>query len=430
MVSLIAELVGLQKTQWLAGPELERIQARKLRQVIAHAYSSVPLYKSLFDSAGLSPVQVSSVSDLSRLPIVSKADIQRAGRSAFAQNVDLSGCVWLKTSGSDGSALSLPFTKLDKARRVLKEIRALIANGFRLTDRMILIVEPRCVVEHNAWFQKLGLLRRKCLSIFCSPAEQLVWIRSWKAQALYGYTSELRILADILVGSQTGTPPMRLVITSAELLEPVARRSIEKAFGVAPTDFYGSMELGWIAWECPERAGYHMNSDCLIVECVKDGRPAVRGEEGELVITNLYSFAAPLIRYATGDVGTLSTGSCKCGRGLPLISSIRGRMVDRVVLPSGEMISPYVLTCAIENVPGVKRFQIVQDDSSRLRVDFVPACDPEEIVPLLAARIERVVGPTMQVDVRPVDDIHREESGKFKVVKSELGRACGVADRV
>jgi len=388
------------------------------------------MYREMYDVAGVYPDDIRGVGDLQRLPVVRKAEMRAVPENTYAANIDISKCMWMSTSGSDGSPLSLPFTQKDKARRVLKELRALSAGGFLPIHKMMLIIEPRAVVEKETWFQKLGLLRRKGLSLYLKPSEQLEWLVKCKPRVLYGYTSGICLLAEEAARAGVKLPFLKTVMTSAELLDPAVRKRITAGFGIEPTDFYGSMEFGWIAWECPEHQGYHVNSDCLIVECLRDGQPVGPGEEGEIVITNLQSDAAPLIRYATGDIGVWATDSCKCGRGLPLLKSIRGRMVDRIILPTGASLSPYMLTCAIDDIADIKRFQIVQDAQKNIIFNFVPLSGGEGTRLLIEERMREELGAEVYVDVRIVDHIEPGANGKFRVVKSDIGRECVRTEKI
>ena len=221
----------------------------------------------------------------------------------------------------------------------------------------------------KALMQKLGLFRRDYLSIFEEESIQLEAIKKLRPAVIYGYTSSLRILAEKLISNNLEPPFPKILMSSAELMDPATRQLLTEAFGTVPVDFYGSMEFGWIAWQCPQKNGYHINSDCLIVECLKDdGQPVEPGEEGELVITNLHSDAAPLIRYATGDSAIFASKSCSCGRSLPLLSSINGRLADCIVLPDGRKLSPYVITCTVEEIPGVRQFQVIQETDGSIRI--------------------------------------------------------------
>ncbi|MDO8684585.1 MAG: hypothetical protein Q7N50_14055 [Armatimonadota bacterium] len=415
---LINELHKLNRQQWMSKEDLEAITLSKLKRQVSLAWEFSPFYRKHFAAIDFQPEDLRSLSDLQFLPIIHKSDILAAGEDLYNTGIKSSNSVWLKTSGSSGSPLSLPFMRQDKDRRALKELRALFANGYKMTDRMLIFVEPRCLVECKGLPQRLGLMRRNYVSIFDPEHAQIAKIKSHRPHVIYGYTSTLRILAEAILSGRNPIHSPKILMSSAELLDPVTRRLLKNAFGAEPLDFYGSMEFGWIAWQCEERNGYHINSDCLIVELLQDGTPVKPGEEGELVITNLHSDAAPLIRYATGDVGTLGRQKCSCGRALPLLSSIHGRLVDFVLSPDGRKLSPYSVTCAVEDIPGVQQFQVVQESILDIKVRLLGAngVDDERI----RSAVTAAIGFKVRVSVERVSRLPLEPNGKFKVVKSDV----------
>lgn len=421
LIAMLREMHQLNKQQWMNCCRLDSVILSKLRRQIARAWKFSPFYRDLFQSAGFIPENLQNLSDLQKLPIITKTAIQEAGESLFCRDIDLSKCVWLKTSGSSGSPTNLPFTRYDKSHRVLKELQALIANGYKITDRMLILVEPRCVVDKKALMQKLGLFRRDYLSIFEEESIQLEAIKKLRPAVIYGYTSSLRILAEKLISNNLEPPFPKILMSSAELMDPATRQLLTEAFGTVPVDFYGSMEFGWIAWQCPQKNGYHINSDCLIVECLKDdGQPVEPGEEGELVITNLHSDAAPLIRYATGDSAIFASKSCSCGRSLPLLSSINGRLADCIVLPDGRKLSPYVITCTVEEIPGVRQFQVIQETDGSIRIRLLSSrlsANPNHVKAVVEEQLDKQVRVTVEV----LPELLRESNGKYKVVVSRIG---------
>ena len=417
IAGLALEYNRLRGCQWKQSDALGTVQLAKLKRQLEVAARYSGFYQRKFEQTGFKVEDFCRLEDLQRLPILAKGDLQAAGEGLYSTNQDLKDCVWMRTSGSSGSPIALPFNPLDKSLRVLKELRALQANGYAFRDIMLCIVEPRSMVEDKAVIQRLGFLRREYASIYEEPDDLISRINTLKPAVIYGYTSSLRIIAEKLKASGGLKYRPKILVSAAELMNATARRLLEEGFGIRPVDFYGSMEFGWIAWQCPERNGYHVNSDCVIVECLKYGRPAEAGHEGELVVTNLHSDAAPLIRYATGDVGVLSDQSCACGRTLPLLVSVNGRLADCLTLPDGEQLSPYVVTCAVEEVPGVRRFQVVQDEARSINVLLL---DAEGLVDL--EHVRRVVSEALHgrvsVTVQVTQTLDNEPSGKFRVVKS------------
>lgn len=418
-LSLLRQMRQINRDQWIESDSLEAVQLQRLRRQVKRAWEKSPFYRERLSSIGFEPGDLKSLDDLRRLPVLTKSELQSAGTDVFCSDIDVDDCIWMKTSGSSGSPLSLPFTKQDKSHRVLKELRALMAHGYKFTDRMIIFVEPRCLVEKKNVLQKLGLLRRDYISIFADLSDQIAKIKALRPQVIYGYTSSLRIIAESLVRSHFPLPVPKVLMTAAELLDPAARKLLKDGFGSEPADFYGSMEFGWIGWQCPERRGYHINSDCLIVECLKDGQPAMDGEEGELVITNLYSDAAPLIRYSSGDTGILSSEKCRCGRSLPILSSLTGRLADCISLPDGRKLSPYTVTCAIEDIPGVGQFQIVQKKDWTVNISLIPSSHNLNADDVRTA-VRNMLGPDVDVIVEATSKLSLEPNGKFRVVRSHI----------
>ena len=151
------------------------------------------------------------------------------------------------------------------------------------------------------------------------------------------------------------------------VLHDFERKCIEEAFGCKVINRYGCEEVSLIACECEAHEGLHLNLNTLIVEFIKDGRPVKPGEPGSIVVTDLTNYGMPFIRYKVGDVGIPADKRCSCGRSLPLMQSLEGRVADYVVTPEGNLISGISLT---ENfamkLPEIKQLQIIQE-----RTDFL-----------------------------------------------------------
>jgi phenylacetate-CoA ligase len=213
----------------------------------------------------------------------------------------------------------------------------------------------------------------------------------------------------------------RKIFTTGELLDRATRNFIESAFGAEVIDYYSSLECGNIAWECKRGKGYHINSDSLIVESIRDGKNAFGTEEGEAVITNLHSYAMPFIRYNIGDSIVLSNSKCPCGRSLPLMQSIIGRTMDRIILPSGDKVPIFLLECAIDEIRELTKYQIVQESSDRIVIKLLRNW---KINPQILAKLKGICKELLKnkVEIVPlvVDEIPKESSGKYKSVVSKV----------
>jgi phenylacetate-CoA ligase len=402
---------------------LKRLRDRRLRRAVRRAYRDVPYYRKLFDGAGIRPEDIRTMEDLPAIPITRKEDlVPLPVRERVRKGTDLGACLELMTSGSSGAPFRIWLNAEDKRTRVLSDIRSLWVNGLGFTDRTLLIVDPSHIPENKFWFQRAGILDRDYLSLYAEPAENLQALAGGGYQAIRGLTAELRLLSSEILERDLRVPGPRRVFTCADLLDPLSRRLIRQAFGTDPIDYYGAMEFGFIAWQCDQRTGYHVNADLMELEVVDHGGPCPEGRTGEVVMTNFFSDTAPLIRYSLGDLAVPSSRRCPCGCPFPMIESIQGRLVDRIRLPSGKTISPYPLICAVEAVPGLKGFQVVQRTTDKIIVNYV---SEPETASRTARGIVEVLGPhvgdAILIQPERVEEIPRPP-GKFRLVLNSISQ--------
>jgi phenylacetate-CoA ligase len=157
----------------------------------------------------------------------------------------------------------------------------------------------------------------------------------------------------------------------------------------------------------------------LIMEVVRGGEQASAGERGEIVVTNLLNYAMPLIRYRVGDIGILDDKYCSCGRGLPLLKSIEGRMADCFALPGGQLIAPRTIMTAIQGSPGVSRYQAVQESMSQVRIQLMKRkSEPDAANEELVATCRRILGEDVEIEVSNTERTNFR--AKFRPVISKV----------
>jgi phenylacetate-CoA ligase len=215
-----------------------------------------------------------------------------------------------------------------------------------------------------------------------------------------------------------------------EVLTPVTRRRLTQAFGVEPVQTYASHEFPLMGWECPVSRELHTCDDAVILEVLRDGRPAGEGEDGEAVVTNLHAYAMPFIRYRLADVVTRGVEQCRCGQPFSTIRAVRGRMIDYFLLPDGRRLHPYRI---IEKLLGgmdswIRQYQFQQDRPERIVFEVVPL---QPVTAELQNRIEQQVrpllGPGVQFEVQIVDRIQFGPGGKYRHSRSSV--SSGSIDR-
>jgi phenylacetate-CoA ligase len=231
-------------------------------------------------------------------------------------------------------------------------------------------------------------------------------------------------LAEAVGGRTEARLRVPRILCTTELLDAQGRQTMKECFGADVFDIYGSTEFKDVAWECPSHEGYHINADNLLVEIVQDGAPVPPGVEGDILLTTLTNRAMPLIRYQVGDRGVLSESACSCGRSLPLMRAVTGRLADYIRFPDGRRMSPYELVNLLEEIPGLRRFQIHQRDDFALDLNLVVS---EGAGGPVAARVQEVlkskVGLALPLRVRIVDQMPVSAEQKFRLVLSDLSRS-------
>jgi len=236
-----------------------------------------------------------------------------------------------------------------------------------------------------------------------------------------GYPSSIKLLGLALQEQDIKEISPRSIFTFAELLDTGTRNSINSVFGVDMIDHYGSLEGGWMAWECKEHSGYHQNIDSLVIEFIKDNESVTAGERGEIVITNLQLYGMPFIRYKLGDVGVPKEEKCPCGRGLPLMDMIEGRANDFVRVASGRIFSPIAVFDLVDSFGMISHFRIIQEKEDRFTIELVKGKDfSVDSISQIEARFKEVLGEDIQIETKIVDEIMRGESGKLQSVVSRV----------
>jgi phenylacetate-CoA ligase len=188
-----------------------------------------------------------------------------------------------------------------------------------------------------------------------------------------------------------------------------------------------------MAAECDRHEGLHLTTEQLLVEVVDDeGRPTPDGEEGNVVVTDLFNYGMPFVRYVNGDRAIAGWHKCSCGRGLPLMSPPLGRTLDVLTVSDGRRIPGEFFPHLLKDFPAIKRFQVVQDEPDQVELRLVlregwGAEDRSRLETLL----RDAAGPVMRIQIVPVADIPLTPAGKLRVVVNNVARhAPPVAERV
>ena len=410
--------------------DLVAYQDAQLRRLAAHAYERVPYYRRLFDRQGLKPAHIRTVKDLGLLPITSRSEMQELpAEHIVASGFDPASLILRKTSGSSGKPMVIRRTWVEERLHGLLAFRALRSYGLRMSDRHCYVMSPRGVhprdhqlIQHL--FQFLGVGRHdQVVSCFQSSEEMVQGLEKLRPRAISGFPVVLARLAQVVNHDRLRALQFHFIGTGGEVLTPLMRQQIEEGFHAPVRDTYGSHEFHLLAWQCGSTGDLHVCDDGMILEVVQGDRSVDQGESGEVVGTNLHSFAMPLIRYRLGDVVTKGSDQCRCGQPFSTLRHIRGRMRDYFLMPDGHVIHPYEVAFAAgverELAPWVREFQMTQERVDRIVMRVVPRYAPaSHELARVSEQTTRVLGPSVQFHVELVPEIPSEANGKFRLYRS------------
>jgi phenylacetate-CoA ligase len=422
-------LAYLRREAWLPRDELIKRQNARLERIVRFAYEHVPFYREAYRGCGIERHPIRNKRDLERLPVVRKTDIQERPHDFLAVGTDTKACIEMHTSGSTGRPLRIFYGEKDDDYSKINNLRSFIEVGYRRSDTFVTIADPewtrlRYHPSSSSQLQrKLNFFFPRDVNMRLTPGETLdAILRIGRCDVLYGYASNLFLVAkEVRTRGETRLQP-RIVVSNGETITQPMRSFINETFRTELFDFYTTEESKRIAWECEAHRGYHIDVESVVIELVKHDRQVESGDSGAVVITNLFNYTMPLIRYWQGDVAVESDAPCGCGRGLPLLKSLEGRTDSFVVNRSGEMFSPQTFWSIFRHYDSVAQFQIRQHAPGELDVHYLAkneeACGRDLME--IRGKITEFMGSETQINFKPGA---LSEQGKRKAVFSSLNHA-------
>ena len=415
-----------EQSQWWSAPVIEALQMRQAERLLAHAREAAPFHRDRLAAFAAPEPGRLTMDEWRRIPPMTRADIQDAGKGLLSQSVPESHgkAADVSTSGSTGQPVTIKsnlitglfFAALNLRYHIWhgRDFSAKVANIHRLHH-------PEDAEKPRNWVPGYASGPMVELDIRSSIERQLTWLTEVKADYLLTHPTNLQALLER--SEKTGAKPPGLsgVSTFSEVLEPEIRATCERVWGLAVVDAYSAFEVGMIALQCPKHPHYHVQSESVLLEILDaEGKPCPPGRIGRVVLTDLHNFAMPLIRYEIGDYAEAGE-SCSCGRGLPVIKRILGRARNRLTLPSGEKIWAGYAD-ALEKFPApVRQTRLIQRNLQEIEVRLVVA---RPLTPLEEEQVRTALGEALgRVFAYPliyVDEIPRSRSGKLEVFTSEL----------
>lgn len=438
--STLQYLERLQQWQWLGSGAILQIQQEKLRNLLLHAYQNVPYYRSILLEANVIAANgMVQLENFTHLPLLGRDSLQR--NYDTLKSVDLAERSWYEnwSGGSTGEPVRLlqerNYFDWNQAVKILFNEWC----GHELVDKQVVMwaSERDLMVGSETWRTRMGRWIRNerwfntRLMSEDSMKTYLEELAHFRPRQILGYVESLYELAKFAQRSRLPVYTPKSIMTTASVLHPHMRQTIEEVFRAPVFNRYGSREIGAIASECDHHEGLHVSALTHYVELISpECTPVQPGEQGELVITALNNYAMPMIRYRIGDMAQWAEQMCSCGRTWPLLKEIAGRINDSFVKANGDLVDGRLFVILLGTNVFIQKFQVVQDEINQIKISLIahqgtesPDTAYQEQVATIVEKTKYLMGDTVDVHVRFVDEIPTTASGKFRFTICNVKRS-------
>ena len=420
----------LEQTQWWPSDAILHMQMRQLEHVVGHAYRTVPFYRHRLRAVAALEPGALTPEVLRTVPVLSRADIQEAGRALVSTRIPRQhgSTRDVRTSGSTGRPIEVKCSEVGDLFTMAINLRDKLWQRADFSGAVAVIQALKPAQEQAAADGKVmpwgPVAKSGAISFFDirrPVSEQLAWLKDLNPDYLMTFPTNLHALVTRSRDIGISLPNLRHVMTVGEVLLDEHRTACKQAWGVEVVDNYSAAEVRSIALQCPGNRHYLVQSESLYVEILdQDGEPCAPGEIGRVVITDLHNFATPLIRYELGDFAEVG-GPCPTGRGLPVLTRIVGRSRNMLTYPSGEQMWPSLPGTLFTTIAPVRQFQLTQTSRERIEVRLAlakPLAGEQE--DRLREALQQKLGYRFELVFLHVTEIARSSGGKYEDFRSEI----------
>jgi phenylacetate-CoA ligase len=429
--SVFRHWADLNRSQYLSTAELDALRLTRLQALLTLAWDQSPWYREQWQARGLDPHRVTALTDLTAYPLLDRAIITEH-RLALRTATPDTHLIHKSTGGSSGVPLHFDLDAAGNERRMAAWHRGYQWAGAEPGVRQWYLwgAPPRSAGALARGKLRLydalyGRTVANCFELNDAALDRFAAsLRRTRPRVIVAYTGALYEFARML--ESRGLVPWRpdSIVIGAEALHDFQRTTIEHVFGAPVFETYGSREFMLMAAECEAHRGLHLTAEHHILEVLDDaGQPVPPGVEGNIAVTDLTNVGMPFIRYLNGDRGVMMAAEpCACGRTLPRMARVTGRVLDVLTTPDGHRLPGEFFPHILKDFPAIRRYQVIQTVPHDVEVRLVAPTWSDADTTRLQAEVSAVVGSALGVRVTLVDDIPLTAAGKHKVVDNRLGR--------
>lgn len=425
----------LRESQRWSPNRLRHYQLQKLKELLVHCHKSVPYYQQIFAAMGFEPEEISSLSDIEELPLLTKNAIRDNADSLTSRALDREHLTPSTTGGSSGDPLSFYKQRYFSDARELAFISMLWERtGYRFgRDRRMVFTGT--IPRNSSGIEYRPATKELICSTYKTSAQDFDYyyeeLTSSGIEYIHGHVSSIVSFARHIM-SKGNHYPLKAVLGSSEKVYDFQRDMIQRAFGARLFSWYGQTEQVALAGECEHSEKYHVFPEYGLLEIV-DGNGRVinaAGVVGEIVATGFNNYAMPFVRYRTGDMAMYAAGLCDlCHRRYKLLENIEGRSYEYVIDKHGNRISLTGLIFGqhFNAFSKIIKMQIHQKEQGSIDIWIIPAADYETRLCEKEIRetIRRASGNGLSVSFSYVDQITNTEAGKHRFLIQEVEETHG-----
>ena len=421
-------LFDINRLKRLDGEKLRRCQDKSLKKIVKYAYT-VPLYHDKYKKKGVHPEDITGIQDIKKLPIISKEDIKNYYPDGIiSSRTSKEKLIEISTSGTTGKSLSLYGDTYDAILWLFWYIRILREYGINWRKHKMTIIGVFAPHTIGTGYIKKGLILHlkndflfnniQWLNTNDEPKTIIKEVNRFKPEFIGGYVGMLGHLALLKEQGLGEDINPRCIATIGSVLTDPLRKLLEETFDALVFEVYGATESGTIAYQC-KYGHYHVMSDLVHLEFLKDGEPVDSKEPGGLILTKLYGHGTPIIRYdAVNDIISPLYEKCDCGVSGSLIDRIYGRDDLSLYFSGGRAMLP----SSISEIHGrilyglktnkIKETRIIQHSLTKIEIKLVidkqlreKGPSVEEIFSIIKNGYHDKVGSDVEIKVREVDEV-------------------------
>lgn len=429
-------LTALKVSQRWPAKKLAHGQRMQLTRLLEWASRNVPYYqRSGWAAEKLEEMKrfPGSFWDIWRsVPLLTKPELRAQGPRLNAGTIPKPHMPRGKTitSGSTGVPVEVECTAVTRLIWTVSTVREVLWRRLDVTKRLgairYLPKEARMPqgFRDSSWpapFSKLYRTGPYSIIHVGLPVNILAeWLRRFDPHYLITHPSIAAALLDELGGASGKPPSLEEITFVAEPLSPALIERLDTEWGVRCSEYYSVNEAGYVAFRCGEQGNLHVQSEFMLVEILDDsGKACQTGESGRVVLTPLHNYGTPLLRYEIGDYATAGE-PCGCGRTLPVIGQVLGRVRNLVQTPDGRRYWPIELA-KFKDIAAIRQFRYVQSGPETIKLELVlnqPLTGEEhdQVVAFARAALDY----PFQVEIVPVPEIPRGPTGKYEEFLSLL----------